>query len=118
LRSTVRKLCISTRTVYVSGSSDVNWKLPFASVVPERDWLVRSFTTVTVAPGRTWPCSSVTVPRMVPAFSCPGAGTAPRRSARSTPRTVRHDPQAFGITGTLTIGISASLWKDQLMIAW
>ena len=56
----------TTRSVYMPGCRLVTWKSPCASLTTTRGSLVASLMTVTVAPGMTCPCASVTVPEMVP----------------------------------------------------
>jgi hypothetical protein len=62
---------------------------PAASVTASRENAVPRFVAVTVAPGTTAPCASLTLPRMVAVGSCATAGDAntmaPSAAARNCP---------------------------------
>ena len=68
------KPCIVTSTRYWPGSTTGKTNSPFASVTTSRVKPVFTFVRVTVAPGRTAPLVSATVPRTSPTVFCAHAG--------------------------------------------
>src|SRR5262245_61742040 len=69
-------------TVYLSGGTLTNVKSPASLVITSESFVPRvSLVSVTVAPGMTAPCESLTVPEIVPVVICADADAAIAQNA-------------------------------------
>jgi hypothetical protein len=100
---TVEKPWKVTLTVYWPIGSGVKLYSPELPLVVDRDALVPSLVTVTVAPLIWAPEVSVTVPRMAPASTCACAGELVRNSNRAATAKLRDARRINSDTGVLLI---------------